>query len=78
MCVIQHTYLNQHLRRRTRDIAITDAVRKDRDVVAELGSGAGGVGNADVGLEYRREKGGLSGWRRSRKKGEEEEEKAPL
>ncbi len=73
MCVIQRTYLNQHLRRRTRDIAITDAVREDRDVVAELRSGAGSVGDADVGLEYIEKKGGLSGWTWSRKKKEREE-----
>ena len=40
---IHKTYLNQLLRRRTRDVAIANPVRDDRDVVAELGARARGV-----------------------------------
>lgn len=44
------TYIDQLLRARAGDIAVADAVGEDGDVVAELGAGAGGVGDADVGL----------------------------
>lgn len=44
------THINQLLRRGAGDVAVADSVGEDGDVVAELGTGAGGVGYADVGL----------------------------
>lgn len=44
------TYINKLLSRSPRDVSIANGVAEHRDIVAQLGAGAGGAGDADVSL----------------------------
>lgn len=44
------TYINKLLSRSPRDVSIANGVAEHGDIVAQLGAGAGGAGDADVGL----------------------------